>query len=280
MIYIVIPVFNRWHFTKACIDQLRLQSHTAFKIVVVDDGSTDGTAQFLATDYPEVTVLKGNGSLWWTGGINMGIRYALQKKADYVLSLNNDTLPKKKYLEQLMAASRKKPGALIGSTGVDTTTGNINYCGEQIIWWSDAAKPLKNKIDPKSKGQLLPVSYFPGRGLLIPRKVFEAIGLFDQAAFPHYMADYDFTFRAIKAGFTIFCSVDAQLGTYPEASGANELMAKKTWKNYMEHLFGMRGAANLKYYFTYVSRHCPWYLLPISATIGTGKRLISYWVKK
>ncbi|WP_282132734.1 glycosyltransferase family 2 protein [Cellulophaga baltica] len=280
MIYIIIPVFNRWHFTKACVEQLQRQTYKDFKIVIVDDGSTDDTAGKLAEEYPEVIVLKGDGSLWWTGGINLGIEYALQHNADFVLSLNNDTLPKINYLEELIEASNLKPGALIGSTGIDTNTGEINYCGEQIIWLTDSAKNLVEDIKKKEKRQLLEVSYFPGRGLLIPKEVFGIIGKFDQKAFPHYMADYDFTFRAIKAGYKVYCSIDAQLGTYPEASGANQLIAQKTWKNYKEHLFGMKGAANLKYYFIYVTRHCPWYLLPISATIGTGKRLASYWLKK
>ncbi|QXP56893.1 glycosyltransferase family 2 protein [Cellulophaga sp. HaHa_2_95] len=280
MIYIVIPVFNRWHFTKACVEQLQGQTYKDFKIVVVDDGSTDDTSGKLAEEYPEVIVLKGDGSLWWTGGINLGIEYALQHRADFVLSLNNDTLPKTDYLEKLMEGTKVKPGALIGSTGVNTETNQINFSGERVNWLTDTVKDLRSEIDKTKRGQLLKVTHFPGRGLLIPVKVFDAIGPFDQKTFPHYMADYDFTFRAIKAGFEVYCSVDAQLGTYPEASGANQLIAQKTWKNYKEHLFGMKGAANLKYYLTYVARHCPWYLLPISATIGTGKRLTSYWLKK
>lgn len=280
MIYIVIPVFNRWHFTQACIARLQQQTYKDFKIIVVDDGSTDGTSEKLAIKHPEIAVLRGDGNLWWTGSINLGITYALKMDAQYILSLNNDTLPSSNYLEELMFAAVKKPSALIGSTGINTSTGEINFCGERIKWLTDSTKDLKTEIIPEKKGQLLEVTHFPGRGLLIPKKVFEKIGLFDQKVFPHYMADYDFTLRSTKAGFKIFCSVDAKLGTYPEASGANQLMAKKTWQNYKEHLFGMKGAANLKYYFTYVIRHCPWYKLPFSIGIGTSKRLISYWIKK
>lgn len=280
MIYIIIPVFNRWHFTRACILKLKNQTLQNFKIIVVDDGSTDNTSQNLKEFFPETIVLSGDGSLWWTGSINLGIKYALEQGAEYILSLNNDTLPTENYLEQLIIAAETKPNALIGSTGINTLSGEINYCGEEIRWINDSVKDLRSEINAEERGQLLEVTHFPGRGLLIPRAVFDKIGLFDQKKFPHYMADYDFTFRAIKAGFKIFCSVDAKLGTYPEASGANELIAKKNWKNYKEHLFGMKGAANLKFYFEYVLRHCPWYLLPISLGIGTTKRVLSYWIKK
>ena len=280
MLYIIIPVFNRWQFTKACLERLNEQTYTSFQIVVVDDGSTDETAVELASLFPKVTVLNGDGNLWWTASINLGITHALAQGAEYILSLNNDTLPQADYLEKLLAAAKRKPNALIGSMGIDTTNNTINFCGEQIQWLTDTTKDLRTEVNVEEQDQLLKVTHFPGRGLLIHKSVFDRIGLFDQDAFPHYMGDFDFTFRARKAGFDIYCSVNAQLGTYPEASGANKLMAEKTFKNYKEHLFGMKGAANLKYYFTYVFRHCPWYLLPFSVSIGTTKRLTSYWLKK
>jgi len=279
MLYIIIPVFNRWNFTKACLQQLAKQSYKNFKIVIVDDGSTDDTAKNLSIEFPSVIILKGDGNMWWTGSINLGINYALNQNATFILSLNNDTLPKENYLEELIKAYNKKPSSLIGSTGVDTSTNNINYCGGQIKWLTDTIKDLRDDVTSNEQGLLLESSHFPGRGLLIHKSIFDNIGLFDQKTFPHYMADYDFTLRAKKAGFPIYCSIDAKLGTYPEASGANQLMAKKSLKNYKEHLFGMKGAANLKYYFSYVFRHCPWYLLPISLSIGTTKRLTSYWLK-
>ena len=61
MLHIVIPVFNRLSFTLACLDSLREQTDQDFKVVIVDDGSTDGTAATLAKDYPEVKVLLAPG---------------------------------------------------------------------------------------------------------------------------------------------------------------------------------------------------------------------------
>ena len=63
MIYIVIPVFNRKQFTKDCLDSLRKQTDKRFKVVVVDDGSTDGTSDMLKEEYPEVHILYGDGNL-------------------------------------------------------------------------------------------------------------------------------------------------------------------------------------------------------------------------
>ncbi|WP_298487924.1 glycosyltransferase family 2 protein [uncultured Maribacter sp.] len=277
MIYIVIPVFNRWHFTKICLQQLEKQSYIDFKTIIIDDGSSDETSEELTKNHPDIIVLKGDGSLWWTGGINLGIAYALKQGATYIVTLNNDTIPAHDYVEQLLKASKIEPKALIGSTGTDANTKEINFCGERVKWISDSAVSLKDSLTKDQQFGLHEVSYFPGRGLLIPKIVFDTIGLFDRETFPHYMADYDFTLRARKAGFKVYCSLDTKLATYPEASGANQLMEQKSWKNYREHLFGIKGAANLKYYYTYVFRHCPWYFLPINITIGTLKRLINYW---
>ena len=76
MLYLVIPVFNRLPFTRTCLQALRQQTHTGFKIIVVDDGSTDGTALVLAREFPEVEVLIGSGNLFWTAAVNLGIRQA------------------------------------------------------------------------------------------------------------------------------------------------------------------------------------------------------------
>ena len=107
-IYIVIPVHNRLEATRECLGSLRCQTYKAFKIVVVDDGSTDGTSGLVSQEYPEVTVLKGKGELWWTGATNLGVRYALQdcRGDDYILTLNNDTFLPPEYLETMISLSQ------------------------------------------------------------------------------------------------------------------------------------------------------------------------------
>ena len=92
MLFIVIPVFNRKNFTKECLLSLQTQSRKDFSVVVVDDGSTDGTAQMLEKEFPEIIVVKSDGNLFWTAATNLGIQIALEKGATYVMTLNNDTL--------------------------------------------------------------------------------------------------------------------------------------------------------------------------------------------
>ena|SRR5438105_5524438 len=93
MIYAIIPVHNRIKFTINCLTRLREQTVRSFKIIVIDDGSKDNTTHYLQENFPEVILLKGDGNLWWTGAINLGVEVALSEGADYILTLNNDTLP-------------------------------------------------------------------------------------------------------------------------------------------------------------------------------------------
>jgi len=278
MLFIVIPVFNRWHYTKDCLESLTLQSNRAFKIIVVDHGSTDGTSDNLARLFPDIIVLKGDKNMWWSAATNVGIRHALNNGALHVLTLNNDTIAEPDFMAEIYKAIDNAPvNALIGSTFVDVETKQVTYRGEKVNWLMQ--KSFENIwLAAEPKDGLAPVTYLPGRGLLIPRVVFEKIGLFDEKHFPHYMADYEFTLMAAKNGFSLFCAWNAKIGTYPEASGAKQLKNVKSLRAYKEHLFGIKGGANLPLFFKFAFRHCPVYALPSYLFLGTARRLVGYWL--
>src|SRR5687767_767033 len=89
LVYAVIPVHNRSGQTRRCLRSLAAGT-VPVRAVVVDDGSTDGTAREVARHHPDVVVLHGHGDLWWAGAVNRGVEHALAGGADYVLTLNND----------------------------------------------------------------------------------------------------------------------------------------------------------------------------------------------
>ncbi|MBC5992531.1 glycosyltransferase family 2 protein [Pontibacter cellulosilyticus] len=280
MIYIVIPVLNRWSFTQACLKSLQRQTFSQFQVIVIDHGSSDGTCELIAAQFPEVTVLTGNDQMWWAAATNVGIRHAIRNSATYVLTLNNDTVAQPDYIERLIETTKVAPKlSLIGSTAVDYNTGKVLYRGELINWLTETSRKLVNSEHIPESG-LFELTHFPGRGLLIPIEVFNTVGLFDEVHFPHYMSDYEFTLRARKEGFKIFCACAAFLSIYPEASGANQLINRKTIKNYYYHLFGMKGGANLPLFYRYAFRHCPLYALPSFLLLGTTRRLLGYWLRK
>jgi GT2 family glycosyltransferase len=279
MLFIVIPVFNRKHYTSDCLRSLRQQSYPDFRTVVVDDGSTDGTAQMLAQEFPEVVRLEGDGNLFWTAATNMGIRFALHQGAKHILTLNNDTLASPDFLAQMMKWSQQKPEALLGALALDAESRAPIFGGSIINWKTDIATVLLRVLPAEKQVGLHKVSHFPGRGLLIPRKVFEQIGLFNQKSFPHYYADYDFTHRATRKGFEVFCNYDAKLYTFPEASGDKEIRRARTLKNFYNHLFGIRGGGNLLNFTRFTLRNCPLIYLPTFLLMGYTRRIVGYFIK-
>lgn len=278
MLSIVIPVHNRKQFTRNCLQSLQSQSVRADHIIVVDDGSTDGTDEMLTKDFPFIHVLKGDGNLFWTAAINKGIRYAQALDTDYVLTLNNDTIASPNFIEKMLQASHQQPCALIGALDLDQATRKPYYGGEIINWKLNTSKFLLSILEKEEQIGLHAVSLFPGRGLLIPRSVFETIGLFEEKQLPHYMADYDFTLMAKRNGFPVYCNYDALLYTYPEEGGDHQVRKKKTLKNYFKHLFSIRGGGNLKNYTIYVYRNCPRKDILAALITGYSRRLGGFWL--
>ena len=280
MIYVVIPVHNRKDFTRGCIQSLQRQSYKNFSTIIVDDGSTDGTREMLKNEFPEVILLHGDGNLYWTKAINMGIQKALELGAKYVFTLNNDTVATPDLLEQMMFWAERTPDALLGSLDISFNTKRPYYGGEIINWPFAKSRYLLDYLKEDSMQGLHEVSLFPARGLLIPRQVFEKIGLFEERRLPHYMADYDFTHMAIRNGFKVFCNYDAKLYTFPEEGGDYKIKKNaKNLRNYYDHLFSIKGGGNLRNFTIYTFRNCPRKYIPVSLAIGYLRRLGGYWIK-
>ncbi len=279
MIFIIIPVHNRKEFTRNCLLSLKQQTYKDFKVVVIDDGSTDGTVEMLANEFPEVHVINGDGNLWWTAATNLGVKYALENRADFVLTLNNDTIATEDFLEKMIYWAEKATNALLGAFAIDADTKKPVYGGEIGSWRFGDSKFLLNILPKEKQYGLHEVTHFPGRGLLIPTYVFKKIGLYDEKSFPHYAADYDYTYRAIKHGYKVYCNYDARIFIYPEESGNINNRKIKSISNYAQHLFGIKGGGNLKVFTLLVLRHCPWYYIPSFLTRGYLQRLLGYWIK-
>jgi GT2 family glycosyltransferase len=213
IISIIIPVFNNIEYTKHCLSNLKnniIQNESItnrYHIVVVDDGSKDGTGEYITENYPEIHLITGNGNLWWSGGINKGIKYSLQNiNSDYVLWWNNDIRADKDYLVNLVEIIDKENNfsILIGS--------KVFILNKNLIWgmggFFDANTGVKHmcaelKPDDPSLNNPISVDWFPGMGTTIHKSVFEKIGYLDEKSFPQYHGDSDFTFRAKKNGFEL-----------------------------------------------------------------------------
>ncbi|GAB3237688.1 hypothetical protein GCM10027346_29550 [Hymenobacter seoulensis] len=278
MLYIVIPVFNRKEFTRACLESLRQQTAPDFKIVVVDDGSTDGTGQMLRDEFPEVLIEEGDGNLFWTAGVNLGIRRAMAEGATRVMTLNNDVITAPDFVAQMLASAERHPTAVLGALELDVNTGKPVYGGETLDWRTNTRRDLLETLPSDQRQGLHPVTYLPGRGLLIPRVVLDTIGLFDEKRLPHYLADFDYTSVARRHGFPVYCNYDARLSTYPEESGQEITRRQRSLRGYYLHLFGIRGGGNLRNFTHFSLKNCPRPYLPYFLLNGYARRLVGYFL--
>jgi len=276
MIYIITPVFNRKNFTKNYLEALSQQTNQNFKTIIVDDGSTDGTVEMIEKNFPNVILLKEKGDLWWAEATNIGVKYAINEGADYIMTLNDDTLPLENYIENMYKAIEKVPNALLGAFAIDAYTEKPVYGGEILNWKTTKYENLLNKYSESELYGLKDVNVFPGRGLIIPSKVFEKIGLYDSKNFSQTVADLDFTCRAYNSGFKIYCNYDAKIKIYPDESGGVKLVKNRSLKNYYNHLFGIRGGGNIIWFTKFTLKNAPLLYLPSYLLIGLSKRIFLY----
>ena len=276
MIYIVTPVFNRKAFTKNYLEALKEQTNKDFKVIIVDDGSTDGTAEMIEANFPDVILLKEKGDLWWAEATNVGVRYALEQGAYYVMTLNDDTLPEPDYIEKMLFWSEKEPDALFGALAIEDSTGKIVNGGEFHHWSNGKSTYLLETLDQVEQKGMHEVNVFPGRGLLIPSKVFQNIGFYDSKNFPQTVADNDFAFRAVNNGYKIYINYDAKIKTFSDESATVKLVKSRSLKNYFFHLFNKRGGGNVIFFTKVALKNCPKKYLIQYLIIGLSKRFLSY----
>jgi GT2 family glycosyltransferase len=207
MIEVVIPVHNRRAITLHCLELLSKQMHAEFRVTVVDDGSSDGTSEAIRDQFPQVDLLHGDGSLWWAGATNLGVKHALQRQtlAPYTLLLNDDLTFDTDYLACMERCAAAHPGCLIGSLAV------YNQDPGRVFWCGQAASRRQCRYGYVRRDSLsgcVPAEKLPGRGMLVPREVFERVGLLDAQAFPQHACDFDFSLRARQAGYPLLCCCD------------------------------------------------------------------------
>jgi GT2 family glycosyltransferase len=201
---ILIPVHNRKKTTLAGLEILRCHGEMQrYRVVVIDDGSEDGTESAIRTYFPEVELLKGDGNLWWTGAIRLGMEYAEQNGGQSVFWLNDDCVPTQGSLAKMQEASVNHENAIIGAACYVAETGELKPTG---------ALGRSRKAAPP--GTLVPVDEMSGHCVYIPSTVIRSIGFPDTQKFPHYHGDSSYILQATQAGHHAYLLGDAQV-THP-----------------------------------------------------------------
>ena len=198
--------WNGWRDTDACLESLARLEYTNYQIVVVDNASADGSEEKLRERHPELTLLQSGANLGFAGGNNVGLRYALDRGAEYVWLLNNDTLVEPDALTQLVAKTQREPAlGLCGSTLLyeaqrDTVQalggahynrwlGTVAHLGQHEPW---PQKLDTEKLERRVEGRL---SYLIGASMLASRRFLETVGLLQPDYFL-YFEELDWAARA------------------------------------------------------------------------------------
>lgn len=265
-VFIVIPAFNRLNFTKKCLFSLKKQTYKNYKIILIDDGSTDGTYQYVSSMYPDVKIIKGTGNWWWTRSMYEGVEWALKKARDndYVLELNNDCYVSKDYLRQITNTARKYPNGIIGSLCYDTKSpALITEAGIQLDWSTGSVYGIAQTVshDPnyyKNMDIIENIDALPGKGTLIPVRIIKKIGNFNYTRLPHYVADYEYTNRAKLKGCRLLVDTKAHVKNHWQATGITLKRGQKyNIKEGLSLMFGRRSMSNILDWINFVQIACP-----------------------
>jgi GT2 family glycosyltransferase len=264
---IVTPVFNGIEHTRVYLESLSGCNYPNYEVVIVDDGSSDGSAAMIAARYPQVRILHGDGNLWWSGGTNRGIQDALARGTDFILTMNNDVTVAPDFLSALVDAAAENPGAIVG--------GKIYFMDEpQRIWsaggrlsWITGKTLIQighGEVDRTEFCRRERMDFLTGMNVLIPAGVFARIGFYDEIHFPQYHADSEFTLRARKSGIPIIFEPSAKVWNQVESTFMQRFLKSRTLNltAVRELLTSIRSPMRLSCYWLLHKRYCNPLLLP------------------
>ncbi|MCD4722092.1 MAG: glycosyltransferase family 2 protein [Desulfobacula sp.] len=259
-IAIVIPAYNRKAITLMCLDKLNKIKQEKFEvtIVLVDDGSTDGTFQAVHKFHPQVKVLQGDGNLWWTGATNLGVKYALENDLDYILTLNDDVDFENDFLENMLETAKQYPDHIVCCLiCYELNRAVILSAGRYRSGFLGYKTPARfhNSLASEVKERHIESELESGYAMLIPQKVFHRVGLFDNKHFPHHMGDMDFVLKAGNAGHKVIVDTKAVLYTSQGKNYLFSFFVENSFKENLKALFNVRSSSFWRTRYRFAMRH-------------------------
>jgi GT2 family glycosyltransferase len=206
LVTIIVLNWNGKQDTLACLESLQQLSYPNSQVLVVDNGSSDGSAAAIRARFPHWPLIEIKENLGFAGGNNVGLRYALEQGADYVLLLNNDTLVAPDFVDCLVQAVESDPSIGVAGPTIyyHQQADRIWSAGGAIDWRRGQTRMLElNKPDNGQLGAMpRPVDFVTGCALLARRETLEQAGLLDERFFVYY-EETEWCIRAQRAGFRI-----------------------------------------------------------------------------
>lgn len=249
-VYILLPVHNRREVTRRFIDCLKMQTYRDFHLVLIDDGSTDGTADMVREQISSVTVIRGKGNWWWAGSLQQGYLWIQKQNIsqnNIVLIINDDTIFEPDFIEKavMLLADQKK--MLVCAYYYSLQDGRLIDSGLHIDWKSFS---YHHNCLPEQ------INCLSTRGIFLRCSDIKEIGGFYSKLLPHYFSDYEFTMRAYRKGFKLTTNASLMLWGDESTTGVHVVEANTTWLAIKE-LFSIKTSPNPAVMSAYIILACP-----------------------
>ncbi len=203
---VIIPVWNGRQYLAACLDALLVQDWPEFEVILVDNASTDGSAEFVTENYVgggyQVRLIRQRHNSGFAGACNAGIRAA---QGEVLVLLNQDTRVRAGWLQALIVSLQEPRVGIAGGKALYPDGETIQHAGGWVDWPLGVAHHYG--VSERDVGQWearRAVQYVTGAAMAFRRDVLDTVGLLDEGFWPGYYEDADFCFRVRAIGKEIW----------------------------------------------------------------------------
>ena len=226
---VVIPNFNGKHLLKQCFESLKIQN-CSMDVIVVDNGSADGSADYIKQNYPEFELIENSTNLGFSKAVNQGI---MASNTEFIMLLNNDVVLEENAINNLLNCIKQdKRIFAVASKMLNGDKITIDDVGDDytLLGWTKKVGNGKSEASYTMEREIFSAC----AGAAIYRsKVFNEIGYFDESFFA-YMEDVDISYRARIHGYKcVYCpkAVVYHLGSATSGSRYNSFKIKLAARN-------------------------------------------------
>ncbi len=200
-VFIIILNWKNWPDLKECLESVKNNDYPNYRVIIVDNDSKEKPN----ISDPEIKIIYNKENLGFSGGNNVGIKYALENNADYVLLLNDDTVVEQDFLTELIKATESAPEIGLAGSKIyyHEDRNKIWSAGGKINWFYNKGTLRgwgKNDQGQYDNPAIQETPHLTGCCLLVKRETIKKIGLLSEDYFLYY-EDTDWCFRARKAGY-------------------------------------------------------------------------------
>lgn len=250
MLYVVTACHNRCNITVAFAEMLKKQTYRNWKLLLVDDGSTDKTVDRVTDILPDVIILHGNGNLWWGGALQKAYQWLKENAADNdcVLLCNDDISFPVDFLDIGCGHMDEKEHMFIIGNAYSVHSGDYL----DGVFLSDPKTGRHKLLPPGSTGNKCST-----RSLFMRVSDMKKVGGFHPILLPHYGSDYEYTMRAFRKGIVLSSYKDLSYQMDEKTTG------NKGRKNItLKTLFSKKSQFNPFYKITYILLTTPLHYIP------------------